>query len=146
MPGDCFVAEKHGPRLRVLALRCLPPRRGNHIPAQGNALGKKRKLNEMQALKGRHNRRTCRRLNPSTRTSSISCMRDVSRLQGRDVMVGTSVPRALPWADLLRPLRGQVHNSATPKLARRVSMNSGSDSFGFQSNLILLDYSSSPVH
>jgi len=98
-------------------LRCLPPCKGNHTPAQGDALGNRRKLYELQALKGRHNRSTRRCLDSSSRTWSVSCARDVSPLQGSDVMVGFSVPRALPWADLFRPLRGKIQNSATPKRA-----------------------------
>jgi len=96
-------------------LRCLPPCKGNHTPAQGDALGNRRKLYELQALKGRHNRSTRRCRDSSSRTSSVSCARDVSPLQGSDVMVGFSASRALPWADLFRPLRGHIQNSATPK-------------------------------
>ena len=113
---------KRLPRLRILVLRCLPTRRGKHIPDQGKALGRSGELNQTQALKGRHKCRARPWLNPSSRTSSISCIRHVSPLQGWGVMVGTSVPRALPWADLLRPLRGQVENSATRKPSFRVGM------------------------
>ncbi len=84
-------------------LRRLPPRRGNHIPAQRNALGKGRKKMKPEPCKGG----TVQRIFSPFRAG---------------VAVVVPAPRALPWADLLRPLRGQVQNTATPKLTRRVGM------------------------
>ncbi len=90
---------------------------GQPHASPGQRPGEEAELNEARALKGRHNRRTRRCLNPSSRASSIWYMQNVSPLQGSDVMVGTGVPRALPWADLLRPLGGQVQIIAIPKRA-----------------------------
>ena len=74
-------------------------------------------MKETQALKGRHRRRARRCLNRRSRISSISSMADVSPFQGSTYRGESTPPRALPWADLLRPFQGQVANRATPKLA-----------------------------
>jgi hypothetical protein len=75
--------------------RGIPPRRGRNKSAPGNARGgggRKRP----RALKGRHNRtpRGATDRRPGRAPSGL----------GRGCM---TVPRALPWAGLLRPLRGE---------------------------------------
>jgi hypothetical protein len=55
-------------------------------------------INPIRALKGRYNRV---RAVPCAALSGLLCL-------------GASVPRALPWADLLQPLRGKDRNGLQP--------------------------------
>jgi hypothetical protein len=74
------------------------PRRGPNKSAQGNALGRRERTIKPKALNGRYNEFTWR----SQRVSFTVC----AALSG----LGTGrrfFPRALPWADLFRPLRGR---------------------------------------
>ena len=71
--------------------------------AQGNALGSETTV--MVALKGRH---------------TESAISDVSPSQGLQFAINR-IPRAMPWAGMLRPLRGEeLQKSATSKRVSEV--------------------------
>jgi len=74
--------------------RCgvCPPRRGNPISAQGNALGDE--VNEHSS-------------SPERAAQSKGCF----VLSGLGPLVDNHLPRALPWAALLRPFRGKIRNA-----------------------------------
>jgi hypothetical protein len=117
------------PDAPVFVCRRSASRRDNDISAQGNALGKTQQLKDTQALKGRH---TTRSVGELIRRQGVVHFgeRACLALTGLRLMLKTIVPRALPWAGLLRPLRGKrqarsanlhVALSGVPKGQRHIS-------------------------
>jgi len=92
-------------RSQSRAARGISPRRGRNTSAQGTALGEREHV-RFPSLKGPN--RVCPRqrivtiLGPAPGPGGVAC-RALSGLFCGD----RGIPRALPWADLLRPLRGR---------------------------------------
>ncbi len=87
-----FFTHRFGPRFRDRHLSPLAPK-GHNKSAQGIALGKGHDA-EILALKG-HNK---------DRRHPLLC-------PFRAIRFGAvAIPRALPWAGLLRPLQGQFNS------------------------------------